>query len=371
MRASWHAARRCLPVRSWSSDLPDPGKAVAPVLRALRRGGGRLRRGRRRRHGAAARRWSRQASRCAHPPTAWTCSPASRRSSQEPGRAAGGAGGRGGAREWDGVSASWSSAGSCLPTTWIAVTGSEGQDHDGGASGPSIARRDWRGRWPATWAPQLSRSRARSTPTATVVCEASSSSSRTLGFAPDGAVLLNLARTTSTATAASTLPRRQAAHLRQPGCGRAGGIARGASSTVAEATPVAFESPLAAAGEPHEAKDGGPRRPARLARRARRRRSRRPAARGAQSRERDGGGGAVMLARGVEPAAVRAALVGVRRRHPPWLEEVGRSRGRPLRRRLQGDQRGLRRWSGSARVPRRGPRDPRWPRQAGRTTRRS
>ena len=85
--------------------------------------------------------------------------------------------------------------------------------------------------------------------------------------------------------------------------------------------------------------------------------------RGAHNLENAMAAAAVTLARGVDPAAVRAALVafaGVAHR----LEEVAPDRGRPLRRRLQGDQRGL----GGGRdplVPRRRPRDPRRPRQAG------
>ena len=84
--------------------------------------------------------------------------------------------------------------------------------------------------------------------------------------------------------------------------------------------------------------------------------------RGAHNLENAMAAAAVTLARGVEPAAVRAALAsfaGVAHR----LEEVAPDRRRPLRRRLQGDQRRVR-GRRHPLVRRRRPRDPRRPRQA-------
>ena len=87
-------------------------------------------------------------------------------------------------------------------------------------------------------------------PAAVVVCEASSFQLEdTLAFAPDAAVLLNLAPDHLDRHGSfDRLPRRQAAHLRQPGAGRARGRARRASTRragaprrvrVADAPPAA------------------------------------------------------------------------------------------------------------------------------------
>ena len=184
-------------------------------------------------------------------------------------------------------------------------------------------------------------------PGAIVVCEASSFQLEdTLAFAPDAAVLLNLAPDhLDRHGTLRRLPRGEAADLRPPGRGRGGGRARGPRAG-GGARRVAFVA--AAAPGPHgptlAVRDGA----ARLARRAGRRRRRDPAARRAQPGERDGRGGRRARARRRPRRRARRRCAGFAGVAAP--ARGGRAdRRRALRRRLQGHQRGLRGRRASAR----------------------
>ena len=182
---------------------------------------------------------------------------------------------------------------------------------------------------------------------AVVVCEASSFQLEdTELFAPEAAVLLNLARTTSTVTAPSTHPHRQLeAFARQP----------------ADALAVA----------PTHHRRARRRRGTGRVRAGRRSRGPRRAPgwrggpliqvsqirlRGPHNRANAMAAAAVCLARGLPADAVRNGL-DVRRRRPP-ARGGGQRRRRPVRQRLQGHQRRVRRRRHRV-VPRRRPHDPR------------
>ena len=116
-----------------------------------------------------------------------------------------------------------------LPNRFVAVTGTNGKTTTTELLGAIWREAACRSRWPATWARRSRRSWARWTTDATVVCEVSSFQAEdSEAFAPDRAVLLNVTEDhLDRHGTLRGLPRREAAHVREPDAGAGGGRATG------------------------------------------------------------------------------------------------------------------------------------------------